>query len=745
MIMPTAIQPPALEHAGYAAGYPANDTIDAMSFKETLVANRRFIALVMLSLILVGVLIVLLVRPVYEANLLIQVEESGTTPKGVGAESPGGSDIKTVISSEMEVLKSRRVLTRVVDKLHLDIDVRPKRLPLIGEAVARHYSGLSEPGLAGFGGYAWGQEQAAVPLFNVPDNLLDEKFVLTVQEGGRYRLVLDKFGVDARGTVGTPLSVRTPWGDIELQVGSIAARPGTQFVLKRLPRVEAVEDLQKQLGIGEKGKQTDVIGVSFENTDPKRASMVLNAVGDEYLKQNVERKSDEVEQSLAFLNRQLPEVKKQMEDSESRYNALRRSRGTVDLGEETKSLLQRSVAAETRLGELRQKRQLMSAKFQDAHPDVMALDSEIRTVSGEVAAIQAKLKELPAVEQDVFSSTRDLKVNTEVYMSLLGSAQQLRLTAASKVGNARLLDAAVAPVKPVRPKPLFVLGGAALAGLLLGVGGALLRRNWSGKLEEPEQIQQLVGLPVIATIPHSEEAHEIERKMGRAALQPNGSRKLLAMDAPADNVLESLRGFRACLQFTMREADNNVIVITGPTPGVGKTFLSANFATVLASVGKRVLLVDGDLRTGHLHRYFGGERSAGLAELIRGQSAAGQLIQRNVADNVDFLPAGNAGNRAAELLGHENFGRVLQALSGQYDYVLVDTAPVLAVADALTVAAHAGAVFNVVRAGKSTRREIEETVRRIEHAGHAVTGVVFNDWKSSVDRYGMAYGGYAYA
>lgn len=726
-----------------------SDTIDAMSLKETLVANRRFIALVTLALILVGALTVLLVRPVYEANMLIQVEEGGATPKGVGGEPSGGSDIKTVISSEMEVLKSRRVLTRVVDKLHLDIDVRPRRFPLIGEAIARHYRGLSEPGLAGFGGYAWGQEQATVPLFNVPDKLLDETFILTLQDGGRYRLAQDEFGVDAQGSIGTPLSVRTPWGNVELNVGSIAARPGTQFVLRRLQQVEAVENLQKQIAISEKGKQTDVIGVSFENTDPKRASMVLNAVGDEYLKQNVERKSDEVEQSLDFLNRQLPEVKKRMEDSESRYNTLRRGRGTVDLSEETKSLLQRSVTAETRLGELRQKRQLMSAKFQDAHPDVVALDNEIRSVSGEVAGIQAKLKELPAVEQDVFSSTRDLKVNTDVYMNLLGSAQQLRLTAASKVGNARLLDAAVAPIKPVRPKSILVIGGAALVGLLLGIGGALLRRNWSGRLEEPEQIQHLVGLPVIATIPHSEETREMEhreQKVRKTALQANGGRrKLLALDAPADNVLESLRGFRACLQFTMREADNNIIVITGPTPGVGKTFLSANFAAVLASIGKRVLLVDGDLRTGHLHRYFGRERNAGVAELIRGQSVPGQAIQRNVADNVDFLPAGNAGNRAAELLGHENFGSLLQTLSGQYDYVLVDTAPVLAVADALTVAAHAGAVFNVVRAGKSTRREIEETVRRIEHAGHAVTGVVFNDWKANVDRYGMAYGGYAYA
>lgn len=219
---------------------------------------------------------------------------------------------------------------------------------------------------------------------------------------------------------------------------------------------------------------------------------------------------------------------------------------------------------------------------------------------------------------------------------------------------------------------------------------------------------------------------------------------VLSHDVPSDGAIESLRGFRTSLQFAMLSARNNIVMITGPTQEVGKSFVSANFATVLAAIGKKVLLIDSDLRTGKLHRYFGVERNSGLSDVINAEIPLDQIIHKNVVDNVDFISTGCLPPKPAELLAHREFGHILQLLAARYDFVLIDTAPVLVVSDALVVGTHAGTIFNIVRGGQSTVDEIEEAVKRLNQAGHTVTGTVFNDMKPHSVRYGYGTGYDAY-
>jgi tyrosine-protein kinase Etk/Wzc len=328
--------------------------------------------------------------------------------------------------------------------------------------------------------------------------------------------------------------------------------------------------------------------------------------------------------------------------------------------------------------------------------------------------------------------SRDVKVNTELYTTLLSTAQQLRLVTSSEVGNARLLDVAPTPVKPIKPRRLMVISLASLLGLALGIVTAFVRKTLHGGIDNPHEIKQLLGLPVSATIPHSVSQEHMYLQIQNRSKAVS----VLAHNEPSDSAIESLRSFRASLQFGMREAHNNVIVITSPTPGVGKTFVSVNFAAVLASVGKKVLLIDGDLRKGYLHRYFGLERETGLSDAIAAHVLPDQVIHRDVVENVDFISTGNLPYKPAELLAHENFGRLLQVVSARYDFVLIDTAPVLSVADALAIAPHGGAVFSVVRGGVSTVGEIGETVKRLNQAGSTVTGAIFNDLRAGAVRYG---------
>ena len=205
------------------------------------------------------------------------------------------------------------------------------------------------------------------------------------------------------------------------------------------------------------------------------------------------------------------------------------------------------------------------------------------------------------------------------------------------------------------------------------------------------------------------------------------STPLLAQMMPEDPAIESLRSFRAALQFSMPHFKNNIVMFTGPTRDLGKSFIAANFAAVVAASGKRVLLIDADLRNGYLHRYFGVAREPGLSKAISGSMRAEDAIHHDVIDNLDFIATGALPPNRSEFLLHLNFGNLLESVSPNYDLVLIDPPPILAVADALIIGAHAGSVFIVTRSGVTTEDEINESIKRLNHAGISPQGVVFND------------------
>lgn len=708
-----------------------SDGLDLRKLFDVLAGNVSLIAGIAIIVTLLGLGYVWLAKPIYEATILIQVEDASGSANNAPGDLLSTSRPKTAVASEIEVLRSRMVVSPAIDTARLYIKVQPDYFPIIGERIARRNTQLSEPGLLGYGGYVWGTERAEVSLFNVPEDLEGDVFVLTAMGNDSYNLRHLDLPIQINGRVGEELHVETPEGTIDLRVDHLAGKAGAQFSLVRIPRLEAVERMQDALKIIEKRKESGIIGVALEGSDRKLTANILTEIGREYLRQNEYRKSEAAEKSLAFLEAQLPVLKQELERSEERLNELRTRRGTFDLREEAKGILQQSVSVQSRMSELNQKKVELLQRFQNAHPAVESIDQQLQVMSRELQNVNTKIGALPEMEQDVLRLSRDVKVNTDVYTSVLSTAQQLRLVRASKVGNVRLLDPAETPVKPIKPHGTLVILVAGVVGLFLGVIGAFTRKSLLGRVEDPQEIERTLGLPVTATIPHSVTQGQLSTQIR------HGSRELAVLQhfAPTDSVVESLRRFRTSLKFAMLGSKNNIIVITGPTPNVGKSFVSANFAAVLASIGKTVLLIDGDLRSGQLHRYFGLERKAGLSDLIIEEATLEQVIQKEAAENVDFLSSGNLPSKPAELLAHKNFGKMLQIVSSRYDFVLIDTPPVLPVSDALVVGIHAGAIFNIVRSGVTTVNDIEESVKRFNRAGIAVTGVVFNDSKARTTRY----------
>lgn len=719
-----------------------DDAIDLVSYMDLIFDHRWLIGSIALAVTLLGAAYAFMSKPIYEANILVQVEDNPNSSKNILGEMASMFDVKAAATAEMEILKSRMIVSNAVDKQRIYISAKPKYLPLIGAWIARRNKEISSPGLLGMGGYAWGAENIEATTFDVPGELQGKEFVLNAEGEGRYRLTYSKENIDLNGVVGKRLNANTDVGKIDLMVERLTAEPGAQFILRRDDRLQVIKDLQKDLKIEEKGKQSGVIGVSLQDSDPVLAQGILNEIGNEYVRQNVERKSEEAEKSLVFLDKQLPELKRHLEQAEYKLNGFRNKMGTVDLGEEAKLVLKQSIDTQTKLLELKQKRGELLTRQTNTHPDVIAVDDLIKNMDGEINLVGAKIKKLPLLEQEVLRLTRDVKVNTDLYTALLNSAQQLRLVRAGKVGNVRLVDAAVLENVPVKPKKAIVLGIAVMVGLFLGVLAAFVKKSLFGGVEDADEIEQALGLSVYATVPHSVRQQEI----GLLLQDKTKHVTTLGILDPADPAIESLRSFRTALQFSMLDTKNNILLLTGPTPGLGKSFISVNLATILGAAGKKILLIDADLRKGYLHRYYSLQKHNGLSDLIVGAVSVEQAVHKDVAQNVDIISTGNLPPNPSELLAHGRFGELLQSLASAYDYVIIDSPPALVVADTMSIAPHAGSIFLTVRAGITTVGEIKETMKRLNQAGIQARGVLLNDLKTRPGRYGYGskYGKYRY-
>ncbi|MDB5761963.1 MAG: polysaccharide biosynthesis tyrosine autokinase, partial [Herminiimonas sp.] len=227
------------------------------SYFNVLYDNRWLIATIALAVALLGAAYAFLAKPVYEANMLIHVEEgTNKETKNIIGEMNSLFDIKAAATSEMELVRSRLVVSRAIDNLRLYISAKPKYFPVIGNWVSDHNKKISNPGLFGYGGYAWGGEKIDVSTFNVPDALMNLEFVLVAEDNGQYRLTQNANNIDLQGRVGTPLNVDTPKGRIEMQVDQLAARPGAQFLVNRSSRIAVIENVQKALVVVEQGKQS---------------------------------------------------------------------------------------------------------------------------------------------------------------------------------------------------------------------------------------------------------------------------------------------------------------------------------------------------------------------------------------------------------------------------------------------------------------------------------------------------------
>jgi tyrosine-protein kinase Etk/Wzc len=354
--------------------------------------------------------------------------------------------------------------------------------------------------------------------------------------------------------------------------------------------------------------------------------------------------------------------------------------------------------------------------------------------------MNSQVRDLPTTQQEVLSLIRDVEVNTILYTSLLNTAQELRVAKAGTVGNVRVIDYAVQPTSPISPQKSRILLLSILLGGFLGVAAAFARKALKGGVEDPDQIEKHIHIPVYATILHSKRQDKIY-----GDLQTKQSiSAILAEDSPDDAAIESLRNLRTALHFGMMDVKNNCIMVSGPSPEIGKSFISVNLAAVLTSNDKKVLLIDGDMRRGHLHEYLGVGRDNGLSEFISGEIPIGDALHETSIDGLTFIPTGRIPPNPSELLLHQRFTNCLSVLTPRYDHIIIDSPPILAVTDATIIGQMAGGTLMVLKSGEHPMREIDQAVKRLQQSGVNLRGLLFNDVRSQGQRYGAGKYSYQY-
>ena len=712
------------------------DTIDLKELFFSLIAQWKLIALFIILSLICALLYLRTTPDTYAVDALVQVEDSKGASAALLGDLSSMMEQKSPAQAEIEILKSRLVLGTVIDRLHLDLKISATDDSFWNRLSKRHQYDVvySQQSVR----FKDNQKSFDVREFDIPSVFKDKALLLSFKQDNYSLTDSATDQVIFSAPLNQSSTLQSEYGLWKVAIYS-QDQFDRRYMLQKQTLPAAMQSLLGNYSVAEKGKLTGVLGLNYQGHDKQHITQVLNAVLIAYNQQNIERRSAETAQTLGFLEAQLPKLKQQLDVAEREFNRFREKYNTVDVTKESELYLTQSVALETQKSELEQRVAEASAKYTAEHPVMQQMQAQVAAINKRIAALNGTLKRLPELQRQYLQLFREIEVKQQLYTGLLNSYQQLQISKAGEIGNVRIIDTAVEPIKPIAPKKLQILVLALFLGAFLGTLLALLRNMLRSGIKDSSQIENELDLPVYATVPRSTIQESRVQLLKKKKNIP-----ILAVKNSDDIAIESLRSMRTAIHFALSSAKNNIIMISGPAPELGKSFISINLATILAQSQKRVLLIDADLRRGYMHKYLNYDAQPGLAEYLNGQQPLENIVRSTEVENLSIISRGKSPSNPSELLGTAKFAEMLQDLSSQYDHILIDTPPVLAVTDGIIISQYAGVNLVIARYAKTQMKELELTINRFEQAGVKVNGFILNDIQREAGGYGYGYN-YAYA
>ncbi|OWY05099.1 MULTISPECIES: polysaccharide biosynthesis tyrosine autokinase [Thioclava] len=706
-----------------------DDEIDLMALAGALLGGWKWIALAFALAVILGAFVALRKPVVYEANGLLQLEQSqnGLSALPESMQTLLGSDVggKSQAETQIAIMSSRLVLGDAANKLDLQNFVIPRRLPLIGMLPANLH--LPDPGL--FTQYQWNAETVQIGKLKVPAQWQGEPMTLTVTGADSYRVTLLD-GTEVSGTVGHEVTARD--GDFALALSEMDAPVGREFYIGRRSLNATIQAMRENFSVSESPRGSNILHTAYQDTDRQRAEKILNAIAASFVDQNIERNSASAENSLEFIQKQLPEARKNVSEAEQALNAYRQKQKSVDVKYETQALLERVTKIEGELSALDLKEAELKNQYTVNHPAYQALLQNRKELQAQLEQAKKATQGLPETQKDIFNLQRNLEVAQQVYTQLLNRSQELQVVRASTVGSVRVIDKAYASIIPVAPRKSRIVALAGILGLIIGAAYVLIRRALRHGIKGAEEIEAL-GLPVFATVPFAKEASDLRHR--------KGDLPIFALEHSDAVTTEALRSLRTSLHFGLLDAQTNSIQVTSAAPGVGKTFLSINLAVVAAQAGQRVCLIDADMRKGYLARFLHLPKTVeGLSDYLGHEKALEEVMRDGPVEGLKVITSGRYPPNPSELLMRAEFGTMLRQLDSEFDLIIVDAPPALAVTDPVVIGRSVGASIVIARHLETMQGAVRAVQASFEAAGTSITGAVLNGFKAeAAERYGGHY------
>ncbi|HDY9241569.1 TPA: polysaccharide biosynthesis tyrosine autokinase [Klebsiella pneumoniae] len=704
-----------------------DDEMDLGKLIGELIDHRKLIIAITSFCTLISLVYAIFATPIYQANSLIQVEQKqgNAILSNLSQMLP---DSQPQSAPEISLIQSRMILGKTVDDLNLQIMIKQNYFPIFGQGFARL-----------LGEKPSNIEVTRLYVTNANDDVT--QLELKIKDGEHYQIKYD--GAVFNGRVGELLENK----QLAIKVNDISAKPGDTFTIYYFNRLKAIADLLDNLNVSDQGKDTGILSISYTGENPQLIKNIVNSISENYLAQNISRQAAQDAKSLDFLNIQLPKVRNDLDIAENKLNAYRRQSDSVDLSLEAKAVLDQIVNVDNQLNELTFRESEISQLYTKEHPTYKALMEKRKTLQEEKLRLNKKVSSMPETQQEILRLSRDVESGRAVYMQLLNRQQELNIAKSSAIGNVRIIDDAVTQLKPVKPKKILVVIIGFILGLSIAIGVVFLRIMLRRGIETPEQLEE-IGINVYASVPVAESLVSNERSIKniRKKITHKEYTGLLATTNPADLAIEAIRGLRTSLHFAMIEARNNILMISGASPNAGKTFISSNLAAVVAQTGKKVLFIDTDMRKGYVHKVFDVENDNGLSNYLSGKLGLEATLKKFPEAGFDFISRGVVPPNPTELLMHRRMEEMLKWASQNYDLVILDTPPILAVTDAAIIGHYAGTTLLVARFELNTVKEMDVAFKRFEQSGIVAKGCILNGIvKKASSYYGYGYDHYGYS
>jgi tyrosine-protein kinase Etk/Wzc len=706
--------------------------------------NKWLILFITAFALMIGILHTFNTVPKYLSSALIQVDSQLGTANNMqqllGNMGMTLSPLEKASPAEIEIalIKSRFILQSVVQKLKLNISVAPHYFPIIGRGVARRRARndtLSKP-LFGFSKYAWGGEHIHVDLFDTDSATYGKTFHLRYDGNDHYSLFSEN-GLILKGINGITASTppdSTP--RIKMLVKKITANPGTFFLIANKNPDDVVLEIAQGLllmDLGDKIKaKTGVLQLTYQGNNPIVLPVILNTIIDFAIQRNIDKKSAEASKTLDFLNKQLPDVKRDLDTVETDLNEYRARSGTIDIAEEAKIILTQLSTVEKSIADLKLKKVEMLQELTPEHPFIIALAQKQIQLQSEADGLEKKIRTLPHSDQRAISLERSVKVKNQLYLLLLNSIQQLQVLKAGTLSDIRVLSEATSPIIPLPTHKAFTLLMSLILGLFFSSAFIFLKEFFHNKINNHEVIENRLGIATFCILPYCRKQKELDIRV-KSRLTPNVYSVLTHL-APKNMASEAFRSLRTMLQFHFESAHNNLICIMGATPSVGKSFTSVNLAHVLSEAGKRILLIDVDMRKGAINLHVGTKKMPGFSELLMQKNSIAEVTHK-VFKNLDFIACGEYPSHPSELLITAHCEDTITHLMQEYDYVIIDTPPILAVTDSIVLARRSATNLLVVGGGSNVMEELELSAKRAKKNGVKIHGIVFNQVTPAKNQY----------